>query len=182
MRRVDQFSAVKPLPASGKVGIIFLGFVVAFAVAWVAVELRQLATQGPDAQAASGMYAGGDMILGIGVFGMCALLPVGLALYWLRSVARFWSTLVSAAMIFAVSGFLAVLANMAASPSTGGWIFLAQARVGLMPLTSPALLLCALFAPRPRDRWLLLAAAVTDAAIFGGILFVKVVLPRLFSA
>jgi hypothetical protein len=40
-------------------------------------------TQGSIAQASSGMYAFGDLILFIGVFGVLALIPTGLAAYFL---------------------------------------------------------------------------------------------------
>ena len=170
---------MKSLHPLAKVGIVFLGLIAAFAAAWVAVYLRQLATDTREALAASGMYAAGDMFLGIGVFGILALVPIGLTLCWLRPVARFWSALVWTAMIFAVSGFLALAANMAATTSTGGWIFFAQARVGLMPLSALALFTCALFAPLARHRWLLLAAAFTDGVIFSGIVLTKLVLPHL---
>jgi hypothetical protein len=164
---------------SAKVGIVFLGLVLALVVAWVAVFLRQLATQGPAAQASAGMYAFGDLMLGVAVFGVLAVVPIALALYWLRPVALFWSALLWGALLFALTGIGALAANHWATPSTGSWIFLAQVRVGLMPLSALALVTCALFAPRPRHRWLLLAAAFTDGAIFAGVLFVKVALPHL---
>jgi hypothetical protein len=82
-------------------------------------------------------------------------------------------------MLFAPTGLwsLAVIVWAGHSPSI--WLLLAQARFGLMPLTALALLTCALFAPRTRHRWLLLAAAVTDGAIFTGVVLVKFVLPGL---
>lgn len=125
------------------------------------------------------MYGFGDLLLGVAVFGVLALAPVGLALYWLRPVARFWSVLQWGAIIFALTGFLAVAVNHWATTALGGWLFLANARFGLMPLSALALLICALFAPQARQRWLLLAAAITDGALFAGVLLVKVVLPGL---
>jgi len=162
-----------------KVGVVCLGLAVAFLLACLAVFLRQLAIPGPDLQASSGMHAFGDLLFGIAVFGLLALIPIGLTLYWLRPVARFWSVLGGAAVLSALSGVLALAANMASRDSTSGWIFLTDARVGLMPLNALNLAACALFAPRIRVRWLLLAAAASDGAIFTGVVLVKFVLPAL---
>ena len=85
---------------TARAGIVFVGLVVAFAAAWVAVEVRQRLTQGPAAQASSGMDAAGDLMLGVAVFGLLALVPVGLGLFWLRSVAWFWPLLTGSALLF----------------------------------------------------------------------------------
>jgi len=164
------------LPA--KIGAVALGLVVAFAVAWIAVEVRQRTTQGPDAQASAGMYAFGDLLLGVAVFGVIALLPLALGLYWLRPVARFWSALVGGALLFAMTGILALAAGLIAGGSTSSWLLLAHVRFGLMPLSALALLACALFAPQPRQRWLLLVSAMSDGIIFVGVVLVKFVLPH----
>src|SRR4051812_47540036 len=106
---------------SAKAGVVVLGLVLAFVAAWVAVDLRQRATQGPDAQASAGMYAFGDLVLGVGVFGVLALIPAALALVWLRPVARFWSALVAGALLFALIGVLALAASVVAKASTNHW-------------------------------------------------------------
>jgi hypothetical protein len=162
-----------------KVGVVCLGLAAAFILSCLAVFLRQFAISGPDLQASSGMHAFGDLLFGIAVFGLLALIPISLTLYWLRPVARFWSILAGAAVLSALTGIFALAANMAAQDSTGGWIFLAEARVGLMPLNALNLAACALFAPRVAHRWLLIAAAVSDGAIFTGVFLVKLVLPAL---
>ena len=162
-----------------KVGIVCLGLAAAFFLACLAAFLRELAMQGPDVQAASGLYAFGDLLFGLAVFGLLALVPIGLALYWLRPVTRFWSVLAGAAVLSALSGVLALAANMWLHDDTSGWIFLAEARVGLMPLNALMLVTCALFAPKFRHRWLLLSAAFSDGAIFTGVVLVKFVLPVL---
>jgi hypothetical protein len=170
---------VNALRPATKVSIVFLGLIVAAAIAWAAVVLHQRLTDDPDAQASSGMYALGDLVLGVAVFGVLALVPIALALYWLRPVARFWSALLGGAMLFAVTGFVALAASVWTNPSTNHWLFLAHARIGLMPLGALALTMCAIFAPQTRHRWLLLAAAVTDGTLFAGLVLVKYVLPGL---
>ena len=89
---------MKSLRLPAKLGVVFSGWAAAFAVAWIAVAIRKAATQGPAAQASSGMYAAGDAMLGVMVFGVLALIPLALALYWLRPVAQFWSTFTTAAL------------------------------------------------------------------------------------
>lgn len=168
-------SALRP---SAKVGIVFAGFVVAFAIAWLAVEVRQRATQGPDAQAASGMYAAGDAMLGVAVFGVVALVPIALALYWLRPVARFWSALVVGAVVVQLTGWTALAATILAIHSQSMWIFWALVRIGLMPLIALTLVTCALFAPKPQHRALLVATGIADGLLFAGVVFVKFLWPR----
>ena len=163
---------MQALRPPAKIGIVVLGFAVALAIAWLAVDIRQRATQGPDAQAASGMYAGGDMILGIAVFGMIALVPIALALLWLRPVAWFWSALVGGAMLFALTGLVALAANLWGKHPANGWILLTHVRIGMMPLSALAFLACALFAPQPRHRWLFFGAAIMDGVLFAGMLLV----------
>jgi hypothetical protein len=167
------------LRPSARVGTVLLGFVVALVLAWVAVMLRQRATQSAEAQASSGMYAFGDFVLGVAVFAAVAVVPTGLALAWLRPVAWFWSVTVGTAMLWTFTGCLALVAAIAASGSTPPWLSGAHARIGIMPLSALAFGTTALFAPRLRHRWLLLATALTDAALFAGVVFVKFILPAL---
>jgi hypothetical protein len=66
-----------------KLGLVVGGYVAACLVASGAVYINGLFTQNAVAQASSGMYAFGDLILFVGVFGFLALFPTGLALYFL---------------------------------------------------------------------------------------------------
>ena len=155
-----------------------LGLVVAFGAGWLAVGLRQLATDGPDARAASGMYAAGDMMFGIAVFGLLALVPLAVGLFWLRPVTRFWSILTGCALGYALTGLPAMIVVHGFQQLFGAMSFFAVARVGMMPFGALALFLCALFAPVARQRWLLLAAAGADAVLFAGFVVVHFVFPR----
>jgi hypothetical protein len=165
---------MKALRPSAKSGIVLLGLFVALMMAWLAVAVRQH-FEGPDALASQGMYAFGEMLLGVAVFGVLALCPIALGLYWLRSVGKFWAALVPGAMLYASTGLAALGAILLAGQSTGGWMLLAQARFGLMPLGALALLVCACFAPQARHRWLLGGAAFADGAIFAAIVLVHFV-------
>ena len=66
-----------------KVGLVIGGYVAACLVASGVVYVWQLSTQNAAAQASAGMYAGGDFLLFIGVCGTLALIPTGLAAYFL---------------------------------------------------------------------------------------------------
>jgi hypothetical protein len=66
-----------------KLGLVIGGYVLACLAASAAVYVNQLLTPDAAAQASAGMYAFGDLVLFIGVFGFLMLFPTGLALYFL---------------------------------------------------------------------------------------------------
>lgn len=66
-----------------KLSLVIGGYILACLVASGAVYVNQLFTPSAVAQASSGMYAFGDLLLFVGVFGVLALFPTGLALYFL---------------------------------------------------------------------------------------------------
>lgn len=168
---------MRSLHPLGKVGILFAGFVLAAGAAGLAVAIRQHFEDPAAAQASSGMYAFGDMILGLGVFSLAALAPLGLALYWLRASAGFWPVLAWGAVLFAVTGPVGLLLSGPMRLAIGNWALLGDARIGLMPLCAPAWLVCGLFAPAPKPRWMLVGVAVAEGGLFGLIVLVKFVLP-----
>ncbi len=66
-----------------KLGLVLGGYVVACLIASVVVYVRGLFTQASTAQASSGMYAFGDLLLFLLIFFVLALIPTGLAAYFL---------------------------------------------------------------------------------------------------
>ena len=66
-----------------KLGLVIGGYVAACLVASGAIYVYQFFTQDAASQASAGMYAFGDLILFMGIFGVLALFPTGLALYFL---------------------------------------------------------------------------------------------------
>ena len=93
-----------------KVGAVLAGYVAAFLVADAALYLRELQTQGdPAVQASAGMYAFGDFILFIEVFGVSAILPTVLALWFLRRFERFWLVFSLGCMTVAITGLAATV-------------------------------------------------------------------------
>ena len=71
-----------------KLGLILGGYILACLLASGAVYLYQSLTDSAVTQASSGMYAFGDLLLFIGVFGILALFPTGLALYFVIRAVR----------------------------------------------------------------------------------------------
>ena len=66
-----------------KLGLVIGGFIAACLVAYGAVYINDFFMDPAVLQASSGMSAFGDLILFVGVFGVLALFPTGLMLYFL---------------------------------------------------------------------------------------------------
>ena len=66
-----------------KLGLVIGGYMAACLIASGAVYVNQLFTQGTASQASAGMFAFGDLILFAGIFVVLALIPTGLAIYFL---------------------------------------------------------------------------------------------------
>lgn len=165
--------SMPPLRPAVKIGIVLAGFALALVVALVAMGIRAHLNAADPSQ---GMQAFGDMVLGMVVFTGLALLPLGLGLYWLRPVTRFWTILAAAAAGYALTGPLALLVSGPLRFSLGNWALFGDIRIGTMPLSALVVATCALFAPSQRLRVILLGAAVLDGAVFAGVIFFKFVL------
>jgi len=152
-----------------KPGIVIAGYVAAMLIANAAVNARFL-HQSADAQNSPGMYAWGDLILFLEVFGLGAIIPTGLALYFLRPIRIFWPLFSLAAVAFAVTG-------LGAFAATGLWnqqpsnspLGLLAAIGGLREMLSPAaaviFLLATFAAPGRRPRLILLVAILIEAPL-----------------
>lgn len=71
-----------------RLGIIIGGYVAACLLACGVVYVYRLLTDNAVTQASSGMYAFGDLLLFVGMFGILALFPTGLTLYFLVRAFR----------------------------------------------------------------------------------------------
>jgi hypothetical protein len=123
-----------------------------------------------DRQASSGIYAFGDSLLFLAVFGLAAVIPTGAALYFLRPYRTFWVTISVLTLAIAATGLAAAL-DFTIPPSTSGlsvsvWSALAPLRLLVAPLFALAFLLSTLFAPRGSVRIPLFAATVIETAAF----------------
>ncbi len=156
---------------AAKVGVVLGGYVLAIVVAWVVTTLYVVATSGPDRQTYGAMYAFGDSILFLMVFGLAACLPTAAALFFLRPVPTFWVVLSTGALAVSTTGLAAApLYFMQGSPVAGpvihGFGALAVLRVLIAPICASTFLLCALFAPNPRSRRALALALGMEMAGF----------------
>ena len=146
-----------------KVGVVLGGYIGAFVAASILVYIRQLLTSGPAAQAASGMYAWGDLMLFVMAFTILALIPTGFALYFLRPYEKFWLALSGVALAIAITGPVGALlsALIQPAPIQSRWGLVGQLgffRTMGAPLLVISFLTFAAFAPSRRTRWALLAS------------------------
>jgi hypothetical protein len=134
-------------------------------------------------QASSGMYAFGDAMIFVGVFGTCALLPTGAALYFLRPYSRFWTVISRLGIAVAVTGVTAavvfVIGRDAPPSSLATWAAFAVLRILVAPVLGLTFLVCTLLSPHRAPRLTFLTATVMEAAVtvFAGLVWV--VLPML---
>jgi len=160
-----------------KVGVVAAGYIAAFLVASAAVAIRFANTSGPDAQAASGMYAFGDVVLFVAVFGVAALVPTGAALFFLRPYRPFWTVISAFGLSIAVTGLAAVAAfaigRHAAPSPLATWAAFSVLRILVAPLLALTFLVCAVFSPYRFPRFALLAGTVMEAAVsaYGGLIW-----------
>src|SRR5262249_61475182 len=96
-----------------KLGIVALGYIAAFAAAWLAVELYILATSNIDRQTYSGMSAFGDSLVFLGALGVASVPATGAALYFLRPHNTFWRLLCVAVLVFVATGVAGLLSYAA---------------------------------------------------------------------
>ena len=158
----------------------------AFLLASAVVAIRVASTSGPDAQAESGMYAAGDAMLFVAVFGVAALVPTGAALFFLRSYRRFWTVLSAIGLGIGITGLAAVvlfaLGRHVPPPSPlATWAGLSVLRILVAPLHALTWLVCTVFAPYRVPRLAFLAAATMEVAVsaYGGFTwFVPLLFPR----
>ena len=153
-----------------KVGVVAAGYLASFLIASAAVAIRVANTSGPDAQAASGMYAFGDAALFVAVFGLAALVPTAGALWLLRPYRRFWTVLSGLALLVAITGVAAailfVVGRHAVAPSTlATWASLSVLRILASPLLALSFVLFGLLAPDRAPRLVFLAAAAMEVGV-----------------
>lgn len=169
-----------------KIGIIVAGYVAAIVIAVAAVAIHVASTSGPAAQASSGMYAFGDAVLFVAVFGVLALVPTAAALVFLRPYRHFWMVLATIGMAFAITGLAAVMlftvGRHAEAPSPmATWAGLSVLRILAAPLLALASLVCAAVAPYRFPRLMLLVATVVEAGVsaYGGFVwFLPLLIPE----
>jgi len=155
-----------------KVALVVAGYVVAVLVAAGVVAVYVALTDSPDRQASSGMYAFGDSLLFLAVFGIVGAVPTGVALFFVRSWRRCWPALAVVALVIAATGALALAEYLVVwsgeSPFLGAWSAFSVLRILVAPLLVVGFGLATVFAPSRFPRLALLAATLAEAAVFGG--------------
>lgn len=168
-----------------RVSLVAGGYIVSFLVAYAAVAIHVATTIGNASQASSGMSGFGDAVLFLGVFGLLALVPTGVGLYFLRPYPCFWKLLSAASLALATTGITAVILysigrrEMAARLAM--WAGFSVVRIIVSPLLDLAFLVCAFLSPHRPSRFALLTAALMEAVVsaYGGAFwFIHVVLHR----
>src|SRR5215831_15644399 len=101
------------MKAPAKIGLVFAGYVAAVLVAYGVLAIYTAATSGPDRQTYGGMYAFGDGLLFLAVFGAAAVPATGAGLYFMRPHRTFWLVLRVLALAVAGTAVAAVLAFVA---------------------------------------------------------------------
>jgi hypothetical protein len=161
-----------------RLALVFGGYALALAASIASVALYDLRFSAADNQAMGGMIAGGEMILGCGVFVVASLVPTGLALWYLRESRGFWSAFSIVGLVFAIAGLawallaLAPSRLMASLPALQFAEILSPLRMLSAPLWLGGFLLFALLAPaRDLRQRMLVAAAIELAIVVCGVLY-----------
>ena len=156
---------------SAKIGIVIVGYILACAAAYIATYIWELTTRGTDAQASQGMFAFGQTVLFLVVFGGLALIPTVLAFYFLRSSEKFWNGFALLCLVFSITWIIIVIANalinanilhIAESSAAVVSLFGVLGAFGA-PIFIVGFLVLAVIAPSRRPRILLLVSAGLEA-------------------
>lgn len=140
-----------------KVAVLAGGYTAAFLIASSAVLIHIANTSGPDAQASSGMYAFGDALLFVVIFGVCALAPTGAALFLLRPYGAFWTVLSALGFAMAITGVTAAIlfavGRHAATSPLATWAAYSVLRMILVaPILAFSFLVCTILSPQRSHR------------------------------
>ncbi len=114
------------------------------------------------------MYAFGDAILFVAVFGFLALFPTGLALYFLRPFKKLWTVLSIASLALAFTGLVAASVFVLGSAQPGSALAISAAlalgvlRMLAAPMLAPVFIIAAFIAPTRFSHWVLVGAAAIE--------------------
>jgi len=114
------------------------------------------------------MFAFGDSVLFMAVFGLAAVPATGAALYFLSPAPpAFWTTLSVASLAVASTSLAALLTYIAptAFSSLHSWSALAPVRILVAPVFAIFFLLSGLFAPNRSARIALIAATTIELGV-----------------
>ena len=156
-----------------KVGVVVGGYLAAILLAVGVVLLYINQTNVPDRDASSAMYAFGDALLFVAVFGIVSTIPTGVALVFLRRSRKFWIAFCVVALVMACTSLGAVAVTVldsrqfALGASFDGWATLSVLRILVSPFIALSLGLSAMVAPRADFRWYLFGTAFGVSSVYG---------------
>ena len=144
-----------------KTGVVLGGYAAALLLTWALFYIYVFMREdiGPGS---GGMQAFGDALLFAGVFGLLALVPTALALYYLRPFEKFWVAFSIASLALAATGPVAALLMGRLHQSYSAAVlvgFFGLLKVLGAPLFGLGFVICAVIAPTGRSRGRLVAAA-----------------------
>jgi hypothetical protein len=181
--KIAQRGAMKPYVK--KLIVLAAGYIAALVIAVAAVALRIKFLSGPDEEASSGMYAFGDALLFVTVFSICALVPSGAALFFLRPYRRFWLVFSALVVAVAVTGVpAAYLFQVGREPTASAfpaWDVFLVLRLLVAPLLALTFLVCTALSPYRFARVALAAASALETAVSayaGWVWFIPLVFDR----
>ena len=156
-----------------KAGAVLAGYCLAIFVAAGVVVVHYTLTDGPEAEAESGMRAAGDVFLFIAIFGAMAVVPTVMALRFLRGSGWFWRALAGLALVVACAGIAAcVVFGLerlrpfgAPDDALASWAGLAVIPMLLSPFVAGGFGLAWLMAPPSGARRLLLLATIVEGCV-----------------
>lgn len=171
---------VMVMSGRSKLGVVLASYAVALLAAFVVSYARSYVEARVDpAQASGGMQAFGDMLFFFGLYGLLALVPTAMALYFLRPFEKFWTVFSTASLALSATGLLAELMMRRAQQFP--WAMFVVGFFGLLkilgaPLFGMGFLICAALAPFRRPRRVLLAAAAVEFTVCAYAIFCFLVL------
>src|SRR5262249_8355819 len=144
--------------------LVLSGYALAVLASVITVANYDRRFTAADNQTMGGMIAGGEMMLGIGVFLLAAIAPTGLTLWFLPRHRPSWSMFTVAGLAFATAGLGAVVAMaIQRGAPQASWLALVDlfslAHMLGAPLYIAAFGLFAWLAPAPDLRRRMLVAA-----------------------
>jgi hypothetical protein len=152
-----------------KGGMVAAGYVIAILVACAAVTIRIASRSDAAEQASSGMYAFGDAILFVAVFGILALVPTGAALFFLRPYLQFWVVLSAFSIGIAVTSVAAALLYSIGREEVAStlalWAAFSVLRILVTPLLALAFFVATLISPYRYPRLAFFGAALMEAGV-----------------
>jgi len=149
--------------ATLKALVLAAGYACAVAAAMAASAFQEARSVGQS----DGMVAFSLTLVFAAVFGLVALVPTGVGLYWLRAHSGFWMILSRAALSVAVTAVAAALVIIVAPETI--WAAFGVLRLFATPVLGAAFAMSAAIAPDRGSRTLLALAAGMEGlgAVYG---------------